>query len=252
MQFSANCFKNRRFKKQYINYFALILCAFTNPFTTFAFTEVLKTDSLYSFKDDTAYSKAQQTDYLTAGNLATALYAYSIVPAAIIIGAASVSSPTYVYEIDKVHGNHSGFSFGAGVGIDFNEEADGLGFSDLRAQFEYTRLPNHPVSPNRSTGTALIDFNVLPVFRKNIFRLGGSIGPGITISEEIPRYHIQGEIWLKNAMGLSYLGLYPQHQLFIRSRYTVGLNDTKPRYDIALGYAATISLSKEFFYDFIP
>ncbi|MES2765667.1 MAG: hypothetical protein V4642_07360 [Bacteroidota bacterium] len=251
MQFSANSFKNRCFKKQSVIRFALLICAFLFPFKTFAFTEVLKADSLYSFKNDTAYNTARQTDYITPGNLATALYAYSIVPAAIIIGAASISSPTYVYEIDKVHGNHSGFAFGAGVGIDFNEE-EGLGFSDLRAQLEYTRLPKHPVSPNRSSATALIDFNVLPVFRKNIFRLGGSIGPGITISEEIPRYHVQGEVWLKNAMGLSYLGLYPQHQIFIRSRYTIGLNDSHPRYDIALGYAATISLSKEFFYDFIP
>jgi hypothetical protein len=179
------------------------------------------------------------------------MYAYSIVPISAALGVASISSPTYIMEFDERYGNHTGFAFGTGIGVDFNEE-EGIGFSDLRTQFEYIRLAHHPVSQDRISGTALIDFNALPVIRKNIFRLGGSIGGGLTISKEVPRYHVQGEIWLKNAMGLSYLALFPQHQVFVRGRYTPGLGNAEPRYDIAIGYAATISLSVEFFYDFIP
>ncbi|HYF04175.1 MAG TPA: hypothetical protein VEC36_12400 [Patescibacteria group bacterium] len=228
-----------------------MLFCFAIPLTAVARTESLQADSLSAFTRDTVYNSEPMTEYISFGHIITAGYGYAIVPITIVLGAASISSPTYVMEFDKIYGNHTGFSFGAGVGIDFNEE-EGIGFSDIRAQFDYTRLANHPVSPNRSTGSLLADINFMPIFRENIFRLGGSIGPGITISEEVPRYHIQGELWIRNAMGLSYLGLFPQHQLFIRSRYTIGLHNSMPRYDIALGYAATISISKEFFYDFIP
>jgi hypothetical protein len=250
MQFSANCFKITLFKS-WTRALALFLTVFFIPNYAQAKTESFQADSLNSLKSDTAYDTSKKTDFISFGNVVTGMYAYSIVPISVFLGAASISSPTYIMEFDEKYGNHTGYTLGTGIGIDFNE-VEGIGFSDFRTQFEYTRLPSHPVSPHRITGTNLIDFNLIPVLRKNVFQLGGSIGLGLTISPEVPRYHAQAEIWLKNAMGLSYLGLFPQHQLFVRGRYTTGLANAEPRYDIAIGYASTISLSVEFFYDFIP
>lgn len=170
--------------------------------------------------------------WISAEELALALFGYVLVPFWVGVGAASVLSPTGILEPSDA-GWHAGWSFGTGIG--WSAQKRPLRFSHLRVQSERELFR----AEGRLQVTLLVDWNALPVFFPDGFRLGGSLGIGSELPVTRRRFSVQTELWLRNAMGIWYLGMFPQHSLGVRFRYTLASSHSPARWQLALGYWST-------------
>jgi hypothetical protein len=100
-------------------------------------------------------SPADSLRWISAGDVALALFAYVTTPVWIGLALASVSSPGFVLERTP-QGWHSGYSFGTGIG--WSGDSALWTFSRLRLQAEYEHIRT-----GAATLTALLDWNALPV-----------------------------------------------------------------------------------------
>jgi hypothetical protein len=176
-------------------------------------------------------SPADSLRWISAGDVALALFAYVTTPVWIGLALASVSSPGFVLERTP-QGWHSGYSFGTGIG--WSGDSALWTFSRLRLQAEYEHIRT-----GAATLTALLDWNALPVLLPEGFRLGGSLGAGIRWRRAPPQPYVHGELWLRNAMGMPYLGFFPQHSLGVRLRLLPARPGLPRSLQLGLAYTAT-------------
>ena len=169
--------------------------------------------------------------WISAGDVALALFAYTTTPIWIGLALASVSSPTFVLE-QTPQGWHSGYSFGTGVG--WSGDSALWRFSQVRLQLDYEHIRT-----SAATLTAVLDWNAVPVLLPEGFRLGGSLGAGIRWRHAPPQPYVHGELWLRNAMGMPYLGFFPQHSLGVRLRLLLARPGLPRSLQLGLAYTAT-------------
>ncbi len=167
--------------------------------------------------------------WLRAEDAAVALFAYLAAPVWIGVGVASLLSPALIVERHAADW-HWGWSLGTGIG--WSGDTLPWRFSRLRLQVEYATARTGQVS-----STLLADWNARAVLMAPLFRLGGSLGLGIEHSGAGSFPYVQAELWLRNAMGIWYLGLFPQHSLGFRLRSH--LSNFPSRWQLALGYWST-------------
>ncbi len=195
---------------------AVLLC-----FLCAAVLRATPQDSLRTLPDSARWIGAEE--------VALALFAYITVPVWVSVGIASILSPTLLLEQTE-----SGWRLGwsAGTGIGWSTQRQPLRFSTLRLQIERESLQRGSLSVS-----ALFDWNAVPILLPEILRLGGSVGFGGEPLGNGWRSHLQAEVWLRNAMGVWYLGMFPQHSLGIRLRYRPW--SATSRWQLALGYWST-------------
>jgi hypothetical protein len=170
--------------------------------------------------------------WIGAEEIALALFAYTLVPLWVGVGAASLLSPTLVLEQSGAH-QHRGWALGTGIG--WSSQRSPWRFSHLRLQGEWEVLAKE----RRLQLILLGDWNALPVLFPEGFRLGGSLGIGSELPIARRRFTVQTELWLRNAMGIWYLGMFPQHSLGVRFRYTLASAAAPARWQVAFGYWST-------------
>ncbi len=169
--------------------------------------------------------------WVSTGEVALALFAYVTTPIWIGLGLASVSSPAFILEWTP-QGWHSGYSFGTGIG--WSGDSALWRFSQVRLQLDYEHIRT-----GAATLTALLDWNALPVLLPEGFRLGGSLGAGTRWRRAPPQPYVHGELWLRNAMGMPYLGFFPQHSLGVRLRLLLARPGLPRSLQLGLAYTAT-------------
>ncbi len=166
--------------------------------------------------------------WIGAEEIALALFAYTLVPVWLAIGAASLVSPTVSLESSQQRWRW-GYSLGAGIGWSGNPGP--LRFSRLRLQGE--------AGGGRMSTTLLADWNALPIGTGELFCLGASGGIGWQYSSGSERPFAHVELWLRNAMGIWYLGLFPQHSLGLRCRYFPAHRGQPSKWQLGFGWWAT-------------
>ncbi|MDW7997351.1 MAG: hypothetical protein RMJ46_06720, partial [Bacteroidota bacterium] len=139
--------------------------------------------------------------WISGEELLMALYGYALVPTWLAMGTASLLSPAVLLEPAQ---KQWGWSLGTGIG--WSPESTEQRFSLVRLQLEYEQLVTA-----RVTTTLLADWNAVPIVFPELFRLGGSLGFGWHWRASERRPYLQAEAWLRNAMGIWYIGLFPQH-----------------------------------------
>ncbi|MCS7176964.1 MAG: hypothetical protein NZ960_05000 [Candidatus Kapabacteria bacterium] len=167
--------------------------------------------------------------WISGEELLMALYGYVLTPVWLAFGTASLVSPTVLLDASR---QQWGWSIGTGVG--WSPESTAQRFSLLRLQVDYERLGAAQFST-----TLLADWNAVPIFLPELFRLGGSLGLGQSWRAPERRPYLQAEAWLRNAMGIWYMGLFPQHSLGLRLRYFPAVSALPARWQLALGWWAT-------------
>lgn len=148
--------------------------------------------------------------WIGAEEVALALMAYTLVPAWLTLGAASLVSPTVSVEKSQQRWQ---WSWAVGTGTGWSTQRHPLRFSHLRLQGE--------AEWGRGFGGSVVllaDWNALPIGTGELFCLGISGGIGWRYRERWYPF-AQGELWFRNAMGIWYMGLFPQHSLGLRLRY---------------------------------
>lgn len=171
--------------------------------------------------------------WVTPGDVALALFGYALLPLWVGIGAASLLSPTL--SLEHTADWQSGWALGTGIG--WSGSSDPWRFSRARLQLEYEQL-----GTARWNATALADWNALTLFGSPLFRAGASVGVG---GQWRPgarwQPYAQGELWLRNAMGIWYIGLFPQHSLGLRLRFFPARPGQPRRWAVAIGYWSTVT-----------
>ncbi len=183
--------------------------------------------------DTTRIPSEDATDsvhWIGAEELAIALFAYTLVPVWLTLGVASLVSPTVNVEHSQQRWH---WSWAVGTGIGWSGQESSFRFSRIRLHGELESSGR-----SRFNLSVLADWNVLSVITAELFRLGASAGIGWQLGGE-SRPYVQGELWLRNAMGIWYMGLFPQHSLGLRLRYFPARSSLTPRWQVGIGWWST-------------